>query len=318
MNLLSKKNIRPSGKDDTVFSRSLWGPLFTFLIFLVGLLAGLALFIYCYQFSIIWGMLLASLYSLIMWGISQILFRALMATRSPANWLARIGPDGMLLKYRSYLHDDSPEEDPIALYLAWREIDAVQMQQEEYTTTDLDGKRQTRRWFLSIILKLRNSDIQRVKSALEFENQRKPAHFKIDELKHELFIARKKRASDSEIAFIKNEIAHEKRRHPGRHKKTRFRDRPVVFIDPDRLRMELSHITPGKSKLRQLLALRTRVTGDQQQQFAIEKPMSQAEFDSLLASLLGRGETIEAVKLVQLQMGLTTTEARSFIEKRRQ
>ena len=96
-----------------------------------------------------------------------------------------------------------------------------------------------------------------------------------------------------------------------------FRDRPVVFVDPDQLRMEWTHITPGKRRLRQLLELRTRVAGDHQQQFDMEKPMTEKEFNSLLTTLLSRDESMEAVRLVKLQLGLDTTGARLFIEKLR-
>jgi hypothetical protein len=315
MNLLTSRNIPPPRSNETVFRISLSGPLFTFLIFLIGLLIGVALFIYCYLSSVAWGMVLSGIYVLMMWGICHVLFRALVATLSPANWLARIGFDGMLLKYRSYLHDDSPAEDPVALQLSWPEIADAQLQQELYTTTDIDEKRQVQRWFLVLELDARYLDIDRISSALAFEKQRKPAHFKVDDLKHELFNARKNRADKAEIARIKREIALEKKRHPGKHSKTHFHDRPVVFIEPDQLKMEWTHITPGKKKLRRLLAQHTTVTADGQQQFDIEKPMTETEFNSLLAGLLGRDETIEAIKLVRLHLGLNTTEARAFIEK---
>jgi hypothetical protein len=95
----------------------------------------------------------------------------------------RIGPGGILLKYRSYLHDDSPVEDPIALHLSWPEIVDAQLQQEH---------------------------------------------------------------------------------------------------------------------------------------FEIEKPMTETEFKSLIATLLSRDEKIEAIKLVRLQMGLNTTDAKAFIVKTQQ
>ncbi len=315
MNLLSKRDIPPPAGDVTVFRISPWGPLFTFLFFLIGLLVGIALFIYCYQSSIIWGMVLSGLYALIMWGICHVLFRALRATYSPNNWLAQIGSDGILLKYRSYLHDDSPEEDPIALHLSWHEIADVQLQREYHTTIDIDEKHQIQRWFLALHPDSLHVDISLIKSALEFENRRKPAHFRVDDLKHDLFMARKNKRPAAEIKHIKKEIAREKKSHPGRHGKLLFRDRPVVFVDPDQLRMEWTHISPGRKKLRRLLAYRTTVMGDREQHFDIVEPMTKTEFKSLLSTLIGRDEDMEAIKLVKLQMGLNTTEAKSFIEK---
>ena len=128
MDFLTKHIISPPDSDETVFHIALWGPLITFLLFLIGLLIGVGIFVACYQSSIIWGMVLSGLYILVMAWLCQILWHALMATLTPANWLARIGPRGIVLKYRSYLHDDSPAEDPIALHLSWSEISATQLQ----------------------------------------------------------------------------------------------------------------------------------------------------------------------------------------------
>lgn len=314
MNLFARQNIPPPRRDETIFRISLWGTLFSFLLVVSCFLGGAAFFVIGYHVSRFWVMIVAALYTLIVGGVCSVIFRTLMAMRSPTNWLARISSDGILLKYRSYLHDDSPREDPIALHLSWAEIADAQLQQEIHTSTDSDGTIWIKRWFLAIKLNPRYLDIDRVKAALEFEAQRKPAHFKVDDLKHELFIARKNRATDHEIVRIKREIDRAKKLNPGKQSKTRFHDRPIVFISPDLLKMELTHITPGKKKLRELLAQYSTVADDQKKQFDMEKPMTETEFNSLLTALLNRGEKIEAIKLVQLQRGLSTSEAVAFTE----
>ncbi len=317
MNLLSKQNIPPLGRDETIFRISFWGSLFSFLLLLSGLLVGAVLFVVWYRSSNIWGMILSALYALMMWGLCSVIFRTLRAIRSPANWLARIGSGGILLKYRSYLHDDSPGEDPIVLQLAWAEIAAAQLHQEIHSSEDSDGTSRIKRWFLVIKLDPRYLDIDKVKAALEFEGQRQPAHFKVDDLKHELFLARKKRAGAAEISRIKEEIARVKKLHPGRQSKLKFHDRPIVFIPPDQLKMEWTHITPGKKKLRQLLVHYTIVKADREESFDRVKPMAETEFNALLAALLSREEKIEAIKLVRLQLGLNLSDAKAFVEKNR-
>lgn len=314
MNLLARQNIPPPRRGETIFRISLWGTLFSFLLVMSCFLGGAAFFVIGYHVSRFWVMIVSALYTLIVGGVCSVIFRTLMAIRSPTNWLARIGSDGILLKYRSYLHDDSPGEDPIALHLSWAEIADAQLQQEIHTSTDSDGTTWIKRWFLAIRLNPRYLDIDRVKAALEFEAQRKPAHFKVDDLKHELFVARKNRATDHEITRIKREIDRVKKLNPGKQSKTRIHDRPIVFISPDLLKMELTHITPGKKKLRELLSRYSTVVDDQKKQFDMEKPMTETEFNSLLTTLLNRGEKIEAIKLVQLQRGLSTSEAVAFIE----
>ena len=179
---------------------------------------------------------------------------------------------------------------------------------------DIDEKQQRRRWFLVLKLSVQNSYTDRIKSALAFEHQRKPAHFNVDELKHELFNARKNKAPTSEIARIKQQIAIEKKRHPGKHNKIRFRDRPVVFIDPDQLRMDWTHITPGRKKLRKLLAHYTTIKDEQTQHIDTTRKLTENEFQTSLATLLKRDETIEAVKLVKTHLGLNTTDARAYIQ----
>ncbi len=318
MDFLPKPAIPSPTSGETEFRIAIWGPLITFLIFLFGLLIGVALFIHSYRVSVTWGMVLSGLYVLFMWWLCSLLWRAFMATLSPANWLARIGPGGIVLKYRSYLHDDSPGEDPIAVRLSWAEIADAQLQKEIHTTFDIDEKRDTNRWFLAMKLNTPSHDLERIKSAIAYEQQRKPAHIKVDDLKHELFQARKNRATASEIARIKQQIASEKKRHPGKHNKTQFRDRPIVFINPDQLRMEWTHITPGKKKLRQLLAQYTTVTDDQTQRIDTTRKLTEKEFQTSLAILLKRNETIEAVKLIKTHLGLSTTDARAYIEQQRQ
>ena len=315
MKLLSKQNIPPLGGDETIFRISFWGTLFSFLFFLLSVLIGAALFIASWRASLLWGMILAALYTLMMAGFTAVILRTLRANRSASNWLARISSAGILLKYRSYLHDDSPGEDPIALQLAWAEIAGAQLQQEDYTTTDIDGKSRIRRWYLAIKLDPRYLDIDKVKAALEFESQRQPAHFQVDDLKHELFIARKNKASAGEINRIKDELAHAGKLHPGKQSKMKFCDRPIVFSSPDLLKMEWTHITPGRKKLRELLAHHTMVIAAQEADLDITKALTETEFKALLSTLRSRGDKIEAIKLVRLQMGLNLSDAKAFVEK---
>ena len=315
MDLLNKRNIPAPAGDDTVFRLALWGPVITFFLFLAGLAFGVAVLAYCYQHAVVWGMVLSGLYVLLMAWICQVLWRALLAALSSANWLARIGSRGILLKYRSYLHDDSPDEDPIAVQLSWAEIAAAQLQEEIHTTMDIDEKRQVRRWFLDIQLDLPADRIARIRDAIAFEHQRKPAHFAVDELKHELFEARKRRAGAAEISRIKRQIATEKQRHPGRKHKTSFRDRAVVFIAPDRLRMEWTHLTPNRRRLRRLLERHTAIRDDEVSHIDTTRKLTEKEFQASLATLLKRNESIEAVKLVRTHLNVGATEARTYIQR---
>ncbi|MBZ0198670.1 MAG: hypothetical protein K8H86_02300 [Ignavibacteriaceae bacterium] len=318
MNFLSKNNIDTPGLEETVFRVSPWGTFLGFLVFLAGALLGVMFFIFSYQSKVIWEMVLSFLYSAMMFGVCKILFRALRGLCSDKNWLAKISPDGIVLNYRSYLHNDLPPDDPTAMQLLWSDIKEAHIQLELHTTTDTDGEGTIRRWFLALTLAQNSSNIESAKRALEFENKRKPDYTKLADLKHKLFTARKDRAGSSEILSIKNEIALEKKRNPGVRIKGRFSARPVVFTGEDRLRMELTHITPNKKKLRQLLEQRIKVIDDDKKRFDIELPMNEEKFNSLLAVLISRDEIIGAVKLVKKHKGLSTTEAKLFVDKIRE
>ncbi len=314
MNFYTKHTLPPLNPDEIVCRIPLWGPVLTYIIFLAGLFFGIALFIVSYLSSTIVGMILSGLYTLLLWFVCSILFQTVQAARSPANWLARISPTGILIKYRSYLHNDYPEEDNIAVKLSWNEIANSQLQKETTVTRDSDGRSQYDRWFLNIRTDSRYVDAEKLKSALDVEHTRKPPHHRIQELQHQLFQARKKKATKTEIEKIQQDISLEKKRHPGKQSNTRFHDRPVVFIKPDTLKMEWTHITPGKKKLRKMLTHFTTMAEDQFAHVDIEQKMNYSEYKQLLATLIARDEIIEAVKLVRAQTSCSITEAKAYIE----
>ena len=321
MELLTERDIPPADKSELEFRRSHWGALAAHLFFLSGLIIALDLFAATFIIPGIkgfhWSRIVLVLIFLMMWGISRITYRLYTALRRPGNWLARIGPGGLLVKYRSYLHNDLPAEDPIAVRLEWYEIEQVQLQKEVFHGQSLGEKTEVRRWFLNIKLKHHDGDVEKLKEALAFEHQRKPVGFRIAELKHELFLARKNRAPDSEITRIKMAIQDEKRRYPGWQSKGRFLHRPVTFVEPDLLKLEWTPATPGAKILREWLARYINYVRGEDQNLHADKPMSNEEFSQLLASLVSRDEQIEAMKLVRRHLGYDLAEAKTFIEKTR-
>jgi hypothetical protein len=315
MKFLAKKAIQPPRPNETVCRISPWGTLFAFVIFLAALCIGFGLLVvFGFYSPSLLGIFFAGCYTLLVGMVCRLFYRTLRANRSPANWVARIGPAGMLIKYRSYLHDDLPADDPIALQLSWPEIADAQLLREYHTQTDSDGTSRVRRWFLVLRLNTRYVDADRVSAALEFEHQRKPAHFAVDDLKHQLFLARKNKAPAGDIDALKREIAAETRRHPGNHAKTRALDRPVVLVKPDQLKMEWTHVLPSPKRLRVLLARHIGVA-DAEQTLDLTKPMPDAAFHDTLNTLISRGEKIEAIKLVRVQNKLGLAAAKAFVEQ---
>jgi hypothetical protein len=59
--------------------------------------------------------------SIVMW-----LFRKLLTARfHPANWLVRLTDDGMFIKFRSYLNNHFPDQEPTVVFIPHSEIRSV-------------------------------------------------------------------------------------------------------------------------------------------------------------------------------------------------
>lgn len=321
MQLLAKKQIPPVDRTETVFRVSPWWAMLGCLLF-VSLLLGVptAMFVTTFFSPDIhgfhWSRILLALFILIMSPFCLIYSRTCTAAFQPSNWLARIGPGGMLVKYRSYLHDDSPEEDPVAIRLSWDEVERVHLQKEVLHTRSSSRAMDVRRVFLAVRLD-RRVNVGALKSALSFELHRKPAYFKISDLKHELFMARKNKAPAPEVARLKQAIRMEKARHPGRHSRGRFQHHPVTFAEPDLLNIEWVQVTPGKKTLGGLLSRYTTFVIADSRHIHADRTMTDDEFNALLAMLLGRADEVEAIKLVRRHMGCDIAEAKRFIEEKR-
>lgn len=313
--LLSTKSVQTVNPDERVFRIPAWGTLFSFGFMLLPLLAGLGLFAYSVQHGVFWGMLLSGGYSLLMGGICWMLLRAVRRNLSPDNWLARIGPTGILLKYRSYLHDDLPADDPVILALSWPQILETGLLEETTTRQDADGSQRIRRRYLTISLDSDQVDTERIRAALEFEHQRQPAGQRIGELQHELFRARRNRAENDEIRRLEEAVKREKELHPGARNRMRFKSRPVVFLPPDRLQVEWDQVTPGIRKLRQLLMDYTEFVEMESGLEDNGEPLDDGVFADRLAALLARDETLAALRLVRNQFGCNVTAAREYLRR---
>ncbi|MCB1983814.1 MAG: hypothetical protein H6936_02850 [Burkholderiales bacterium] len=325
MQLLTARQIPSAGKADTVFRISRWGALagYSFAVLVMaGLLTAFVAMFFAPEFSgfhwlkVILGILLGLL-TLLMWLIAGALQYSYTALGLPSNWLLRIGPCGVMIKYRSYIHFDSPQEDPVAIHLDWHEIDNIQRYRETVRIREMGEVNDIRHDYLMITLKPgchTPGKISKVRKALEFEAQRKPAHFQVDALQHELFIARKNKAGDREIRRLKQAIQEEKKRHPGRHNKTRFKHRPVIFIAPDTLKIEWTHAAPEVKTLNALLAQYGTETVAAQRTIDMDTPKTSQEFAEILHAVLSRGDEITALKLIRAQFGYSISEAKAYID----
>ncbi len=114
------------------------------------------------------------------WWIAGVIAVMLLVTRrmvtaryQPTNWLARVGPSGVYLQYRSYLNHRLPPQDRTVVFLPFAEIRAARRVSETRRTPDSDGGTVTRRLTWAE-LRLQG-DLTALREALAEEHRRRPA-----------------------------------------------------------------------------------------------------------------------------------------------
>lgn len=93
----------------------------------------------------------------------------------PENWLVKVLPHGLFIKYRSYLNRHLPSGDPQVLYLAFSEIGWARAHDERLTLPgagrDPDESRRVR----SVELQLRGCDLEELELRLAAERAKRQA-----------------------------------------------------------------------------------------------------------------------------------------------
>jgi hypothetical protein len=97
----------------------------------------------------------------------------------PQNWLMRVKPDGLLIKFRSYLNTNFSTADRVIVFLKLDEIEAVSSTSERLKVPDLQHSSQIEnRHYLDIICKA-GVDIAELKQCVDEERHRKPPQARI-------------------------------------------------------------------------------------------------------------------------------------------
>lgn len=83
----------------------------------------------------------------IVWGgCSWLIFGTHLRKRlKPANWLAMLTPDGVFLKYRSYLNGHFPVDDRQIVFLSFTALAGARLHRRRWTTPSSGGRTQTLR-----------------------------------------------------------------------------------------------------------------------------------------------------------------------------
>jgi hypothetical protein len=204
---------------------------------------------------------------------------ALKRSLAPTNWLLRLAANGIYLRYRSYLNGDYPGE-AVAAFIPVSAIGRIRPAIEKSTRIGSKGSKYNatnRR--LEIIV--RDADLAPFKSQIERERTRR--------------IATK---LGSKGVF--------------RHYPVRIRNADTIEID---WRDTQSSVKPGLKAAVAILGRRFATLPETKTARTDPDHAGRQEQEAQIIALVERGETIQAIKLTKRLYGLSTTEARIFVDE---
>jgi hypothetical protein len=322
MELYSVRNLPAKHGKEIVFKSSVLNSfLFTFIIFFLTL--------FCFwmareggYFDHGWSLPPVLLYWVGgVFGIITLISRFHYNARlRPSNWLVRLRPDQILFKFRSYLNDHFPEEDPVVAAISLSEIEWVRKTRERVTSPTCSNDDRVRTsWHTYLDMKLKSPVDEGVKKVLTTERNRPAPQSREDELKHQLFQARKRKAPEAEISLIKESLKTERaRKKPKmRGSGTKHHHYPVRIVDSEILRVEWGGIKPGIKDILSMLHGKVAIEPEIYIKTDYTDDAGGKDLDSRILDLIERGQKMEAVSMVRQKYGLSLTRSKVFVEELR-
>ena len=323
MRIISILDIGDTGLEERIFRTSAVRDVITFCVFLMLLLGCTTLYVW-YLLTIdfpFWGHLIylwfAFWLALFVW-FPWSRYRACLG---PANWLVRAGSDRILVKFRSFQNAHYPENDPVVIELSWHDIDWVRKTKEtSYKPGIGDGSETLTEFFTYFDIKLRLSEeeLKHIESGLKEERSRRPLRSDLDELYHELLVARREKAANHEIQDIKDRIRREKtnKRADAKKSGSKYHDYPVQLIDAGILRIRWNAVKPNIKTVLNYFSQRTQV--EPELKFKTDstgKDLMAKELDDMILDRVLKGDKFDAMDLLKKHRGYSTTKAKQFIEE---
>ena len=166
-------------------------------------------------------------------------------------------------------------------------------------------------------MKIKTHSIEVLREAIKKEIYRPPHKSREDELKHQLFHARKRKDTEAEISLIKESLITERARKKPKMRRSgsKHHHYPVKLVDSNILRVEWGGIKPGikgilsllrgKLNIEPELYIKTDFTDD-----AVDK-----DLDSQILNLAERGKKMEAVSMVRQNYGFSLDRSKEFVEE---
>jgi hypothetical protein len=101
--------------------------------------------------------------------IGRYALRTFVASRRPESWRLRWGPDGLYMRYRSYLNNRFPIDTPAVLFLTRREVGWLKVRKDTLETPDERGSWSLSRTHHWLEIGLRNVEPTPIREALSAE-----------------------------------------------------------------------------------------------------------------------------------------------------
>jgi len=229
-----------------------------------------------YLFILLGGLLLL---------FSMVCFRSFKKALARTNWLFAVGPDKILIKFRSFLNTNLPEDDPQVISLSLTEIEAARITKLRLRYPGSQNKTTTEfRKYLDLFV---NSDnLQQLKERLKYERTTKVT-------------------TQTKIGKRSSKIHHY----------------PVSIVDNKIIRIlwksPSSHVKPGIDKAANLLErLRVTIKPTQSQVNNYTKGAVQegAKAEEKILELAEQGKTIAATRLAQRVYNYDMAQAKKFVD----
>ena len=319
MRLLSIIDIDTHDLDEQVFRTSSTGSLIMFIICLAIVVGVSVPFLWSYFKGEVSGWFSIGVFWIVFWVgiIAWVAWARFRSSLLASNWLVRVSPERILVKFRSFQNYCYPETDLVVIELPWREIDWVRKTKE--TTHKDQGDNAVTEFFtyLDIKLHLSERELKEIDRGLQEERKRKPLRSSIDELNSELLHARKNKAPKYEIDAIKDKIRQEKavRSRDSSKSSAKYHDYPVRLMHENMLRIRWNSIKPGIKKALVLFGERTTIDDEIKIVTDSSKDdLSGKELEDMILDRIARGDKFDARALVKKHYGYSTTEAVKFVD----
>jgi hypothetical protein len=217
---------------------------------------------------------------------SIICFRHLAKTLTPTNWLVAVGPDRIIIKFRSYLNPHLPADDPQVVSLSFSEIEAAQITKEKirYYGSQKNSKTTEYQTYLDLLIKAVN--LQPLRKRLKYERS-------IKTYKNSGIYKYGTKSHHYPVSVPEDKIIRIQWRGPG------------------------SYITPGVKKAADLLARQHIIIRPVQRQFCdfTKRAVQEgAKADDKILELAEKGKIFAAIRLAKQVYDYDTTQARQFVE----